>query len=125
MKEIKAFIRSHRIAAVIDALRETGHCGLNEKSSCRNLSVFAVKGVLKVVDAQEQHYSIELGQEVINEFKLELLCEDQQADDLVEIIRSTGRTGQPEAGWIYVTDILNAVPIGAREARKSLQDTHD
>lgn len=93
MKEIKAFIRSHRIADVIAALKEIGHCNLDEKSGCRNLSVFAVKGVLKTVDAQEQHYSIELGQEMINEFKLELLCEDQQADDLVEIIRSTGRTG--------------------------------
>lgn len=122
MKEIKAFIRGHRIAGVIAALKEIGHCNLDEKSGCRNLSIFAVKGVLKAVDALERHYSIELGQEVINEFKLELLCEDQQVDELIEIIQAAGRTGQPEAGWIYVTDILKVVPMGDREARKGSGD---
>lgn len=122
MKEIEAFIRSHRIADVIAALKEIGHCNLDEKSGCRNLSAFAVKRVLKTVDAQEQHYSLELGQEVINEFKLELLCEDQQVDELIEIIQATGCTGQSEAGWIYVTDILKAVLMGDREAQKGLED---
>lgn len=59
---------------------------------------------------------------MINEFKLELLCEDQQVDELIEIIQAAGRTGQSEAGWIYVTDILKVVPMGDREARKGSGD---
>lgn len=117
MKEIKAFIRSHRIAAVVEALKKSGHCGLDEQSGCRNLSVFAVKEVRKAADIRDQHYSLELGQEVINDFKLELLCEDQQVDELVKIIQSVGYVRGSVAGWIYVTDILNAVPIGGKEVR--------
>lgn len=124
MKEIKAFIRCHRIAAVIEALKETGHCGVNEASGCRNLSVFAVQEVLKAADIRDQHYSLELGQEVINDFKLELLCEDRDVDELVGIIKSAGQTGALEAGWIYVTDIIDAVPIGSTQAHKSREYPH-
>lgn len=35
---------------------------------------------------------------VVNEFKLELVCEDQQVDELVAIIGRAARTGQAEAG---------------------------
>ncbi|TCV79179.1 nitrogen regulatory protein P-II, partial [Sulfurirhabdus autotrophica] len=37
--------------------------------------------------------------------------EDDQVDELVEIIRSKGRTGQPEAGWVVVMDVEKAVRI--------------
>lgn len=59
-------------------------------------------------------YSIELAEPVINESKLELICEDHQVDELVGIIGRIARTGQTEAGWIYVSDIIQAVPIAGR-----------
>jgi nitrogen regulatory protein P-II 1 len=111
MKEIKAYIHNHRIGDVIRALKDSAQCNAN--ASCRNLSVIPVQSLLKAVDAREQHYSIELAEVVINESRLELLCEDGQADELVEIIRQTGRTGQPEAGWVVVTDVAKAVRIDA------------
>lgn len=113
MKEIKAYIHNHRIADVIRALSESGQCNANAGGGCRNLSVTPVQSLLKAVDAGEQHYSIELAEAVITESRLELLCEDGQADELVEIIRQTGRTGQPEAGWVIVTDVAKAVRIDA------------
>ncbi|MDP2028775.1 MAG: P-II family nitrogen regulator [Thiobacillus sp.] len=111
MKEIKAYIHNHRIADVIRALKESGLCNTDGTPGCRNLAVVPVKILLKAMDAKEQHYSIELAEAVINESKLELICEDHQVDELVEIIGRTARTGQAEAGWIYVTDIVKAVPI--------------
>lgn len=60
--------------------------------------------------AREQHYSIELAEVVINESKLELVCEDHQVDELVGLIARTARTGRAEAGWIYVSDIAAAIP---------------
>jgi nitrogen regulatory protein P-II 1 len=114
MKEIKAYIHNQRIADVIRALKESGQCNANADAGCRNLAVIQVRILLKAVYAREQHYSIELAEEVINESKLELLCEDHQVDELTEIIERVGRYGQAEAGWIYVTDIVKAIPIGGR-----------
>ncbi|MDO9012335.1 MAG: P-II family nitrogen regulator [Gallionella sp.] len=110
MKEIKAYIHNNSIADVIHAVKESGLCNTN---GCRNLAVVPVKILLKAMDAKEQRYSIELAEAVINESKLELVCEDHQMDELVGIIERAARTGQAEAGWIYVTDIVKAIPVGA------------
>lgn len=112
MKEIKAYIHNHRIGDVIRALKDSGQCNTNV--GCRNLAVIPVQSLLKAVDAREQHYSVELAEEVIYESKLELICEDHQVEELVGIIEHAARTGQDEAGWIYVTDIIQAVPLAGR-----------
>ncbi len=114
MKEIKAYIHNHRIADVIRALKESGQCNVNAGAGCRNLTIISVQSLLKAVDAKEQHYSIELAEQVINESKLELICEDDQVDELVAIIGREARTGQTEAGWVYITDIVMATPIAGR-----------
>lgn len=111
MKEIKAYIHNHRIADVIRALKESGLCNTDGTPGCHNLAVVPVKILLKATDAIEQRYSIELAELVINESKLELVCEDQQVDELVAIVRRAARTGQADAGWIYVTDIVTAIPV--------------
>ncbi len=111
MKEIKAYIHNHRIADVIRALKESGLCNTDGTPGCRNLAITPVKILLKAMDTQEQHYSIELAETVINESKLELVCEDHQVDELVTIIGHAARTGQADAGWIYVTDIVSAAAI--------------
>jgi len=112
MKEIKAYIHNHRIADVIHALKESGHCNANAGAGCRNLTVIPVQSLLKAVDAKEQHYSVQLAEPFINESRLGLICEDEQVDELVDIIGRAARTGQAEAGWIYVTDIVKAIPVG-------------
>lgn len=114
MKEIKAYIHNHRIADVIRAVKESGLCNTDGTPGCRNLAVIPVQSLLKAVDAKEQHYSIELAEAVINESRLELICEDRQADALVGIIERAARTGQAEAGWVYVSDIIQAVPVAGR-----------
>lgn len=110
MKEIKAYIHNHRIADVIRALKDSGQC--DASAGCRNLSVTGVRSLLKPVDNAERHYAVDLAEEVINEPKLELICEDEHVDELVGIIERTARTGQHEAGWVYVTDIVRVVPVG-------------
>lgn len=106
MKEIKAFIHRNRVADVVHALNEAGFCNDN----C-NLSVIDVMGTLEALDSQERDYSLELGEAIITEVKLELVCEDERADEAVRIIRENGRTGQKAAGWVYVIDIGLAYPI--------------
>jgi len=102
MKEIKAFIHRNRITDVIHALKAAGF---------RNLSIVDVKGMLKALDNKEQNYSVELGSTVITEMKLELVCDDARADEATQLIQQHARTGQADAGWIYVIDIGQAIRI--------------
>lgn len=113
MKEIKAFIHKNRVADVIQALADQGYLDPANPRRCRNLNVAATQSLLRALDAQEQRYSVELGQPVINESKLELLCDDAQVDVLVALIERAARTGQTEAGWVYVSDVQHAVQIGS------------
>jgi nitrogen regulatory protein P-II 1 len=106
MKEIKAFVHRNRVADIIHALRNAGYC-----SGACNLAVVDVAGMLQALDTLEKSFSLELGEEVTNEVKLELVCEDERTDDAVRIIRENGRTGQRNAGWVYVCDVGGAYPI--------------
>jgi len=102
MREIKAFIHRNRVADVVHALTAAGF---------RNISLIDVKGMLKALNEQEQEYSIELGEMVVTEVKLELVCHSDQIDEAVALILQNGRTGQPNAGWIHVTGIDASYPI--------------
>jgi len=102
MKEIKAFIHRHRISDVVHELKQAGY---------KYISVVDVLGLLKALSSQEQQYSVDLGTKVVSEIKLELVCDDHQLDDAVDIISRQGRTGQKTAGWIYVTEVVQAVKI--------------
>jgi nitrogen regulatory protein P-II 1 len=111
MKEIKAYVHRNRVADVIAAIKATPSWGTATQSRGHNLAVYMVKGSLLPLFADERHYSLDLGDEVVNEYKLELLCEDTEVDELVEAIRDAARTGQSQAGWITVTELARAIPI--------------
>lgn len=103
MKEIKAFIHRNRAADVVRALRQAGF---------RNLTIIDAKGMLKALDIREQDYSVEIGEPVITEVKLELVCEDDELTaEAVRIIQENAPTGRPEAGWVYISEIQAALPI--------------
>lgn len=110
MKEIKAYIHRSRIADVIGALKSSV-AWTAVGSGEHNLTIYMVKGSLVPLDEGERRYSVDLGDEVINEYKLELHCSDEHVDELVKIIVAAGRTGQANSGWVYIVDIVSAVPI--------------
>lgn len=111
MKEIKAYVHSNRIADVIAALKASSAWSAGGNGD-HNLTVYMVKGSLVPLDDSEKRYSVELGEEVVNEYKLELHCSDEYADELVEVISRVARTGQVTAGWVYVIDIAKAIRVG-------------
>lgn len=111
MKEIKAYVHSNRIADVVAALKASSVWSVGGNGD-HNLTVYMVKGSLVPLDDSEKRYSVELGEEVVNEYKLEMHCSDEYADELVEVISRVARTGQVTAGWIYVMDIAQAIRVG-------------
>lgn len=111
MKEIKAYVHRSRIADVIAAVQGTSAWTTGRGSDSHNLAVYLVKGSLLPVDATELRYSLELGEEMVNEYKVELLCGDSEVDELVAALVEAGRTGQAVGGWITVSPIERIVRI--------------
>lgn len=111
MKEIKAYVHRTRVADVVAALKDCPSWGGARGDRRHNLALYIVKGFLLPVDEAEQGFSMDLGDQVVNEYKLELICEDNEVDDLVGAVASAARTGQKIAGWITVPDLARAVPI--------------
>lgn len=111
MKEIKAYVHSSRVADVIAALKNSLAWGGRRAGRRHNLAVYIVKGSIMPLDGGEQHYSMDLGDEVVNEYKLELLCEDGEVEEIVAEIQTSARTGQAVAGWIVVTEVAQAIAI--------------
>lgn len=86
-----------------------------EQAGFKHLSVIDAKGLLQAVSSQEQDYSMEIGARVTNEIKLELFCEDEDVETVVDLISTHGRTGQKLAGWIYQVGVDQAWPISAQD----------
>lgn len=105
MKEIKAFIHAHRVSDVLQAIQEVDSSGMK----ISNFAVFPVQALLHDTELKEARYSVKT---VINEFKVEILCHEEAIASLVEVIQRVGHTGDHEEGWIIVTDVLSAVPVG-------------
>lgn len=96
MKIVTAFVHRGRVSDVVHAL---------EAANFRYLTVIDVKGLLSAISAVEEHYSIELGEKVTDEVKLELICEEDKAASAVKLICDHARTGQAIAGLVYVTPV--------------------
>lgn len=102
MKLITAYLHHVRVAAVVDALNDAGY---------RNLNLQDVKGALKPFDDSERTYTSE-ARLVISEVKLSLVCDESEVSKAAGIIRDTGRIGSDVSGWVYVSTIDEAWPIG-------------
>lgn len=111
MKEIKAYIDSDRVGDVISALKNSGPWGGERGDARHSLAAFLVRRVGASPSGPERHYSVDLGDEVIKEYKLELICPDDEAEELVKVISASARTGDAQAGWITVAELVSAAPI--------------
>ncbi len=103
MKLIKAYIHQIRTAQVVQALADAGF---------RNLALLDVRGTLKPLSDNERYYSPEGIGLLIGEVRLELVCEDHEADAVTAIIRTHAQIGPQVSGWVYVSPLEQALPIG-------------
>lgn len=103
MKEIKAYIRENRLDDVVRALRVAGA-----------RAVTVVKIVPMGAEIEPEY--VDVSQAVpVRHFapmvKLELVCQDRQADEYVDIVRDHAQTGQPGDGVVFVSDVERAVHV--------------
>jgi nitrogen regulatory protein P-II 1 len=80
--------------------------------SYHNITVSQVQRPLASEDpAAQQHYSLDLAEAVVSEYKLDLVCTDEVADELIGAITTAAHTGLPDAGWIFVSEVTKAIEI--------------
>jgi len=103
MKEIKAFIRPHKLSDVTLALHGVeGMVGM---------TVSECKGFGHRKSKNKGHRIVEELIDYYPQMKIEVLCRDDLADKLVSVIQQSAHTGVLGDGIIYVTDIDKAVRI--------------
>ena len=103
MKQVKAYIDHVRTNAVVQALADAGN---------RNLALLNAQSTLKPLSDDERNFSPEGGGLLIGVARLELVCEETEVDSVTTIIRMHGRIGTQVSGWVHVSGIDQALPIG-------------
>lgn len=101
MKEIKAFIKPNRIQRVIEALSENGFKSMT-LSQAEGTGAFKTKGARPSLDFHITDSPV---------VKLELVCQNEEAQAAIALILKNGKTEEPGDGIIYIADIEDAFQI--------------
>ena len=103
MKEIKAFIRPHKLSAVTIALHEV--LGIH------SVSVTDCRGLVHASWKVEHHRDLAELEDYYPHIKIEILCGDEAVDRLVSAIQENSHTGVKGDGIIYVSDVEKVTRI--------------
>jgi nitrogen regulatory protein P-II 1 len=114
MKEIKAYVKITALEEVVSALKHAGFC-------C--MSIIDISGLGNLIDPEQWKYSMEFVQKMSKVAKLELACKDEDANEVVEIIKKHGCTHQPGDGIIFVYTVERAVKIRTGEEGENILQT--
>jgi len=108
MKEIKAYIKHHKLSAVTLALHKlTGLTGM---------SVVDVRGFGRGKAKDAPYRIVEDLVDYVPHVKIEIVCRDELVEEIVSAIEKTAHTGLRGDGKIYISEVKEAVRIetGAR-----------
>lgn len=106
MKEVKAYVKIAALEEVVAGLNQAGFC-------C--MSIIDVSGLGNFMDPEHWKYSVEFVEKMSKVAKIELVCPDNDAEKVVEIIVTRGCTHQPGDGIVFVSSIERAVKIRTGE----------
>ncbi len=111
MKEIKAYIKPHKLDAVTIALHKI--------EGLTGMSVTEIKGFGrgrgKTDDSPKKTEGDHLSFEHKSFIKIEIICSDAISGDVVATIKNAAHTGLRGDGKIYVSDVQMAVRIRTSE----------
>lgn len=102
MKEIKAYVRANMAHHVVEALSKEGHL---------DFTIVGARGVTKGLPRESYSFSVGLGEFVEEVIKIELICRDENAERLADIIRLAASTGRKGDGMIFIGPIDEAIRI--------------
>ena len=107
MKEIKAYVRDTMASRVVEALVAAG---------CRDFSILDVRGVVSGLAAENYQYSVQLADAYERIAKFEIVCRDEDANALIDVIRLAASTGRDGDGMVFLAPIEDAIRV--RDGRR-------
>ena len=108
MKEIKAYIKPHKLSGVTLALHHV--------EGLTGMSVSEVKGFGRGREKDAPHSVQEELIDYIPHVKIEIVCHDELVEEIIETIRGAAHTGLRGDGKIYVlSHVEKAVRISTGE----------
>ncbi|MCM4167076.1 Nitrogen regulatory protein P-II [Arenibacter antarcticus] len=108
MKEIKAFVKPNRIQKIIEALTDNGFKSMT-LSQAEGTGAFKAKGARPSLDFYITNSPV---------IKIELVCQNEEAQSAIDIIVTNGKTEEPADGIIYLSDIEDAFQIKTGDSLK-------
>jgi nitrogen regulatory protein P-II 1 len=106
MTKIEAIIRPESLEAVVEALEEVGHAGLN---------ITDVRGHGRQKGMKELFRGREYENRFIPKMKVEIVVKDSLAAHAIETIIAKARTGQIGDGKIFVSEVKDAYRVRTGE----------
>jgi nitrogen regulatory protein PII len=107
MKKIEAIIRPFRIDDVREALGEIG---------VKGMTLTEVKGYGRQKGHTEMYRGSEYQIDFLPKLKLEIVVADKLADQVVDVILKSAKTGQVGDGKIFISSIDDVVRVRTGES---------
>jgi len=107
MKEIKAYIKPHKMPIVVQALHKIN--GLT------GMSINEVKGFGRSRAKRDREKVVIDTVDFNPQIKIEIVCHAELVEDVVSAIQTNARTGTRGDGKIYISNIEDAIRIGTGE----------
>ena len=103
MKAIVAYVQPFMLEKVTDALRAR---------KIHGVTVIRCEGFGRRIDGKAPHYedaAVEFG--YAPKAKIEIVCRDEETQDIVQTIRENAHTGRPGDGKLFVTEVTCAIDV--------------
>ena len=107
MKEIKAYIKPHKLSEVTLALHQL--------KGLTGMSVMDVRGFGHTRGTEAHHRTIDDLEDYLPHVKIEIICKDELVENIISTIEKAAHTGLHGDGKIYVSDVNNAIRISTGE----------
>jgi len=107
MKEIKAYIKPHKLSEVTLAL--------HLMEGLTGISVMDVRGFGHTRGTEAHHRTVDDLEDYVPHVKIEIICKDELVEKIISTIEKAAHTGLHGDGKIYVSDIENAIRISTGE----------
>lgn len=107
MKEIKAYIKPHKLADVTRALHKV--------EGLTGMSVFDARGFGRGRAKDSPHRIVDDLVDFIPHVRIEIVCMDELVDEVISAIQNEAHTGLRGDGKIYVIPVEEAVRISTGE----------
>ncbi len=110
MKRIEAIIKPYKLDDVRDAIREV----VPGVSMCESRGFGRQKGHTEIYRGSE--YKVDF----VPKISLEIFCEDNDVEVIVDRLREHGRTGKMGDGKIFISSVERAVRIRTGESGEGI-----